>query len=158
MLYDEPTGTPLPIQANWPSYSSWWNRTSTSAWSGTRTSTTTKWRPTCTNCWGPSSTSTAREFSIEISSLKTSSSPARASNLQISAPAKVPSPSLRHLLKAALHGVYLHPLVQGPRVPHDRRLLWLQDGHLGLRLCPLLNDCQVPALQRKGRTRPDPQN
>jgi serine/threonine protein kinase len=37
VLYDEPTGTSPPTQANSPSSSNSWSRISTSAWSATRT-------------------------------------------------------------------------------------------------------------------------
>ena len=42
-----------------------------------------------------------------------------ASNWQISVRARVRVSGSRDILEAALHGVHLHKVVQGSRVPHD---------------------------------------
>lgn len=112
-------------------------------------------KSTCTSCWNRLSTSTVREFSIAISNPKTCSSLEILSNWQISAHARVCIPWSRNLLEAAIHRVHLYEVVQSPGVPYDWRVLWFEDGYLGLRLCSLRNDRKVSAVQWQRRTRPD---
>ncbi|XP_008246886.2 MAPK/MAK/MRK overlapping kinase isoform X3 [Oryctolagus cuniculus] len=59
------------------------------------------------------------------------------------------------LLQAAVHGVHLHPLVPGPGVPPDRRLLHVQDGRVERRL-RVLRDCQGGSQPGPGRHSPAP--
>ena len=64
----------------------------------------------------------------------------------------------RHLLKITVYGIYLDEVVSCARMPPNRRLLWVQDGPVGRRLCAIRGDFVISTIPGQRRSRPGAQN